>query len=159
MVKQLYQFYGISNIDDYIKEAEEDTENDVDQNHDEPQLQGGENGDQDLEQGGTNTTLVLKGDGSGDGEEETQRSCTAVNPRNGGEESNRCDVGDDEGDGDVTNQDEHAVTSSTPISGTSLLQVSRPAASHIRSPPAKNLRKRKASFTPLAVRQPRRHHH
>ena len=42
MVKQLYQFYGISNIDDYIKEAEEDTENDVDQNHDEPQLQGGE---------------------------------------------------------------------------------------------------------------------
>ena len=136
MVKQLYQFYGIRNIDDYTKEAEEDTENDVDQNHDEPQLQGGENGDQDLdEQGGTHTTLVLKGDGSGDGEEETQRSCTAVNPNkegNGGEESNeKRDVRDDEGDGDETNQDEHTVTSSTPIPGTSLLQVSRPEASPI----------------------------
>lgn len=136
MVKQLYQFYGIRNIDDYTKEAEEDTENDVDQNHDEPQLQGGENGDQDLdEQGGTHTILVLKGDGSRDGEEETQRSCTAVNPNNegnGGEESNeKCDVRDDEGDGDETNQDEHAVTSSTPIPGTSLLQVSQPEASPI----------------------------
>ena len=159
-MKQLYQFYGIDNIDEYIKE-EEDTETDH-------STIASENGDQDHadeQRGGDKAAL--------DGDEKSFREGNDERCRSG-EEPNRLKLSHAEDDeGTDRGDDFEVVVSSTPMHGTSAPQMPRPEVSPTVSPlnfpgspspvaSAKRLHKRKVaevSFTPLAVRRPRRKHH
>ena len=122
-MKQLYQFYGIDNIDEYIKE-EEGTETDH-------STIASENGDQDHvdEQRGGVHKATLNGDEKSFREENDER-CRS------GEEPNRelSDAEDDEGTDRGEDFEVVAKVSSTPMHGTSAPQMPRPGVSPTVSP-------------------------
>ena len=154
MLRKLYQFYGIKNIDEYVKHEEVDTGSESDNS-----TSG--SGDQNHKAAVKGTELDETKRKKPNGDEgnlpvhNTKNSCmkpeeTKKLSKNSEEISDgKCHAG-------INGKGDFEMTSSTPIHESA--PMSQPAVSPITSPPAKRLRTRtrKASFTPLAVRRTRR---
>ena len=125
-------FHGIDSIDDYVKD-EKDTEDDCEKHKQ----------DQDQEQGERHDK------GTVSNEEDTENS---KKDKESNEEEKESNEEEKEGNGES-----FKMKSSTPRNGSSASQLPQPIVTPLKPTAAKHMCKCKASFTPLAVRRPRRY--